>query len=208
MGRIACGLLEKYGPSHDEYELLIEIADSPSGPLEAAMGPERTLRLAAPRYTSEPPKPVAAEIRRWLVAQLPTKPKACTVLLAEQAWLDRVGYPDDPGPVPEEEYIPIQLDFAQKAAAAGDAEHAARWSDGALLALHGLEPAKRRTYQNDPRVRAAAYAVIEQPAPAGLSAVGVQGYCSLYDSVESMFPPRAPAERQHLKTARRALGCH
>jgi hypothetical protein len=206
MGRVTCGLLEKYGPSRSYHFLLIAIADSPYGPLEAAMGPSRRMELSAPRYTKAPTEAVSAEIRGWLVAQLPAKPRPCTFLLAEPAWLDRVGYPEVPAMVPEEEYIPIQLDLAQQAATA-DPDWVWRWSDGALAALRGLDRAKQRKYQNDPRVRGAAYAVVEQPAPAGLSTDGKRGYCVLYDSVESLFPPRTPRERRSVQQARRTLGC-
>lgn len=206
MGRLACGLLEKYGPSHSYRMLLIAIPDSPYGPLEAHMGPSRQLGIEAPRYTAQPADAVRAEIRGWLLAQLPAKPRPCTFLLAEPAWLDRVGYPEVPGLVPEEEYIPMQIALAQQAATV-EPGWVWRWCDGALAAFRGLDPSKRHKYQSDPGVRAAAYAVVDQPAPDGLSADGKRGYCALYSNVESLFPPRAPRERQSLKQARRTLGC-
>ena len=208
MGRITCGLLEKFGPSRSYHYLSITIPDSPYGPLTASMGVERKLEVGVSwkRYPSQPPEEVRAEIRRWLIAQLPEKPQPCTFLLASQAWLDRVGYPDVPGPVPDEEYVTIQLDLASKAATL-DPDAVWRWSDGALLAFRHLDAKTRRKYQRDPKLRAAAYAVVEQPAPAGLSDIGKRGYCALYDSVRKLFPPRGSSEKRSLEQARRALGC-
>jgi hypothetical protein len=208
MGRITCGLLEKYGPSSSYHHLSIKIPDSPYGPLAATMGPSRelTVDLSPKRYTEEPPETVRAEIQRWVVAHLPAKPRSCTFLLASQAWLDRVGYPDVPAMVPEEDYVTIQLELARKAASV-DPEHVGRWLDGALLAFGGLDKKARRKFERDPRLRAAAYAVVDQPVPDGLSDIGKRGYCQLYDSVRSTFPPRVPKERQSLARARRALGC-
>lgn len=208
MGRITCGLLEKYGPSRSYHDLSIAIPDSPYGPLTATMGPSREMEIGVSmkRYAAQPAEAVRTEIRRWVVTHLPKQPRACTFLLASQAWLDRVGYPDVPPIVPEEEYIGIQLDLASKAAAV-DPDKVWRWADGALAALRGLEEPARRKYQADPRMRAAAYAVIGQPAPAGLSDIGKKGYCVLYDSVRTTFPPRSSTEIQSMDKARRAVGC-
>ena len=202
MGRITCGLLEKYGPSRSYHDLDVVIPDSPYGRLIATMGPTRKL-LVEVSGKSQADQPQA---RQWLAEQLPSKPTSCTFLLAAPAWLARVGYPDVPAMVPEEAYVPIQLDLARKAAAV-DPEKAWRWLDGALAAFRGLDVNARRKFERDPELHAAAYALVDQPAPNGLSDVGKRGYCQLYDSVRSMFPPRATRERQSLEKARRALGC-
>ena len=208
MGRITCGLVEKYGPSRSYHDLSIAIPDSPYGPLTATMGPSRQLEVGVSmkRYPQQPPEAMRTEIRRWLVAQLPAKPAPCTFLLASQAWLDRVGYPDVPPMVPEEEYISIQLELAHKATSV-DPEAVWRWSDGALAALRGLDAKARRKFERDPAVRAAAYVVVAQPAPDGLSDLGKRGYCALYDSVKAVFPPRTAKEKQSLRQARKTVGC-
>ena len=205
LGRITCGLLEKYGPSRSYHDLDVVIPDSPFGRLIATMGPTRRLlvEVSGKPQADQPPE---AEVRRWLADQLPAKPRSCTFLLARPAWLARVGYPDVPAMVPEEAYVPIQLDLARKAAAV-EPENAWRWLDGALAASRGLDGNARRKFERNPELYAAAYAVVDQPAPDGLSDVGKRGYCQLYDSVRSMFPPRATQERQSLEKARRALGC-
>ena len=205
MGRLACGLIEKYGPSRSYRELSIAIPASPYGPLTATMGVRYALEIDV--ADKKPTDAVSAEIRAWVTAQLPAKPKACTVLLAEPAWLARVGYPDDPPYVPDEEYVAIQLDLAQQASTV-DPDNTWRWLDAVDVAFSALEPAKRRKYERDPRVRAAAYADVTRPAPEGLSAVGKRGYCSLYERVASVFPPRSTHERRSLAQARKSLGCH
>jgi hypothetical protein len=207
IGRITCGLLEKFGPSRSYDSLSIEIPTSPYGRLTATMGPSLQMEIgvSSKHYADQPAEPVRAEIRRWLVAQLPAKP-TCTFLLAEPAWLVRVGYPEEPAPVPEEEYIEIQLDLARTALTA-EPDDVWRWADGALAAFRGLDATKRRKHQRDPRIRSAAYLVLERPAPDGLSAEGKRGYCLLYRSIETLFPPRAAKERRSLSTAKRGLGC-
>lgn len=208
MGRITCGLLEKYGPSKSYYDLSVSIPDSPYGPLTATMGPSRQMEIgvSAKRYPQQPSETTRVEIRRWVVTHLPAKPVACTFLLASQAWLDRVGYPDVPAFVPEEEYIPIQLELAHEAASL-DPDRVARWLDGALAAFRGLDKKARRKFERDPQLRVAAYALVDRPAPDGLSDIGKRAYCRLYDFIKSTFPPRTAKQRQSLASARRALTC-
>src|SRR5688500_7692757 len=77
MGRVTCGLLEKFGPSRSYHSLSIAIPESPYGPLTATMGPSRQLEVGVSwkRYASQPPEAERAEIRRWLIAQVPAQPK-------------------------------------------------------------------------------------------------------------------------------------
>jgi hypothetical protein len=208
IGRITCGLIETYGPSRSYHDLSLAIPDSPYGPLTATMGPSRVLEIGVSTalYPAQPPEATQAEIRRWLVAQLPAKPKPCTFLLASPAWLDRVGYPDVPAMVPEAAYVSIQLDLADQAARL-DPDDVWRWSDGALAALRGLDKPARRAFERDPAARAAAYAVVDRPAPAGLTVAGRHGYCDLYAAVKTLFPPRTASERKSLTRARRPLRC-
>ncbi len=208
IGRITCGLLEKYGPSRSYHDLSVAIPDSPYGPLTATMGPSRWMEIgvSTQRFPAQPAEAVRDEIRAWFVSHLPKQPRACTFLLASPARLDRVGYPDVPPMVPEEDYVSIQLDLAAKAATV-DPDMVWRWADGALAALRGLEQPARRRFVVDPRMRAAAYAVVSQPAPPGLSDLGKKGYCVMYETVRKIFPPRSPSEARSLKKARRAVGC-
>jgi len=205
-GRVTCGLLQKYGPTRSYRGLSLAIPDSPYGPLRLEMEVHRELRIMADRYKTAPSDAVANEIKAWVTAQVPEKPDACTFLLADQAWLVRVGYPEEPGLVPDAEYVTIQLDLAQQAAAV-DPDWVVRWIDGALLAYRALDAKQQRALARDPRMRAGAYTVIDRPAPDGMSDIGRRGYCDLYASVQKLFPPRTAKEKSSLKRARRSLSC-